>query len=219
MPIPLIYQDDELLVVSKPAGLLAVPGRGADKQDCLVARVQREHAANALIVHRLDQATSGLMLFARGAAMQSALSRLFARRAVEKRYVAIVQGELKTPRLDDDAPAEAWPAIELPLIVDWPNRPLQKVDAQLGKPALTHYRAIAFDAQTNTTRVDLAPVTGRTHQLRVHMQALGHPIVGDGLYGPPEAARQARMLLHATRLELMHPRSGLSLGFVSLPDF
>ena len=193
-----LHIDATCLVVVKPAGLLSVPGRGTHLQDCLSARVQAIHA-DALVVHRLDMATSGLMLFARGAAAQRSLSQAFAQREVHKRYVAIVHG-----RVD---PAEG--EIDLPLLADWPNRPLQKVDAEHGKPSLTRYRVLARDAAANTTRVGLEPVTGRAHQLRVHLLAIGHPILGDALYAPAAVqAMASRLLLHAESLMFAHPATG-----------
>lgn len=191
--IEIVHCDDALIVANKPAGLLAVPGRGADKQDCLSARIQAEFP-DALVVHRLDMATSGLLVFARGAEMQRKLSRLFHDRKVEKRYVAVVAG-----RLDESG------EIELPLGADWPNRPKQKVDHDSGKHSLTRYRLLAYDAASDTSRVELEPVTGRTHQLRVHLAASGHPIVGDTLYQGREAAR---LLLHASMLSFAHPLHG-----------
>src|SRR5512139_1038736 len=169
-----LYVDDALLVVDKPSGLLAVPGRGADKQDCLSARVQARYP-DALIVHRLDMATSGLMVIARGAAAQRQLSKAFAAREVKKRYIAVVAGRLH-------APPENWGTIDLPIIVDWPNRPLRIVDHHHGKPSLTRWRVLGHDEAGPATRVELEPVTGRSHQLRVHLRALGHPILGDALY-------------------------------------
>jgi tRNA pseudouridine32 synthase/23S rRNA pseudouridine746 synthase len=212
--VELLHADDSLLVLDKPAGLLAVPGRGEDKQDCLSARVQAAWP-DALVVHRLDQATSGLMLMARGAAMQRALSQCFERREVGKRYVAVVEGRLPAP-----ADPQAWRLIDLPIIVDWPRRPLRIIDAERGKPSQTRWRVLAFDASTNTTRVELEPVTGRSHQLRVHLQALGHPILGDALYAPAEVrAKAPRLLLHAAALQFMHPAGGLPLSFESAPGF
>lgn len=210
----LAHADDSLLVLDKPAGLLAVPGRGEDKQDCLSARVQAAWP-DALVVHRLDQATSGLMLMARGAAMQRALSHCFESREVCKRYVAVVEGRLPAP-----ADPLAWSLIDLPIIVDWPRRPLRIIDAERGKPSQTRWRVLAFDAAANTTRVELEPVTGRSHQLRVHLQALGHPILGDALYAPAEVqAKAPRLLLHAAALQFRHPAGGLSMSFESVPDF
>ncbi|MBI3147410.1 MAG: RluA family pseudouridine synthase [Betaproteobacteria bacterium] len=204
--VDLIYQDESLIVANKPAGLLAVPGRGADKQDCLASRVQAGFP-DALIVHRLDMATSGLLLFARGAEMQRRLSHLFREREVQKRYVAVVSGRLELPSGE----------IDLPLIGDWPNRPKQKVDFASGKPSLTRYRLLAHDKNAGTTRVELEPVTGRTHQLRVHLAAIGHPILGDALYGGE--GRAGRLLLHASALSFAHPLSGEPLALASEPPF
>ena len=203
--LDLVYQDDCLLVVNKPAGLLAVPGRGVDKQDCLSSRLQQIFP-DALIVHRLDMSTSGLMLFARGAEMQRRLSHMFHEREVKKRYVAVVAG-----RLEQEAGE-----VNLPIAADWPKRPLRKIDSELGKPSLTRYRLISLD-KSNGTRIELEPVTGRTHQLRVHMAAIGHPILGDALYGDVHSA--PRLLLHATTLDLLHPLTGATLHFVSSAPF
>ena len=198
MDLPLLHADDTLLAFDKPAGLLCVPGRGALKQDCLAARAQARWP-DALVVHRLDMATSGVVLMARGAPAQRALSLAFAARQTEKRYVAVVDGLLEHDSGD----------IDLPLAADWPRRPLQRVDLEHGKPSLTHYRVLHRDSASNTTRVELQPVTGRSHQLRVHLLALGHPIVGDALYAPPLVqARANRLLLHAQSLGFMHPSTG-----------
>jgi tRNA pseudouridine32 synthase/23S rRNA pseudouridine746 synthase len=201
-----LYADDTLLLFDKPSGLLAVPGRGADKQDCLSARVQARYP-DALIVHRLDMATSGLMVMARGAAMQRALSQAFAAREVSKRYIAVVAGRL-------EAPPDVWGVIDLPIIVDWPNRPLRIVDHQIGKPSLTRWRVLGYDDTGTHTRVELEPITGRSHQLRVHLRELGHPILGDALYAPPEVQALAnRLLLHAGSLGFVHPLTGERLTF------
>lgn len=200
----LIHLDDALLVADKPAGMLAVPGRGEDKQDCLSARIQHEFS-DALVVHRLDMATSGLMVFARGAEMQRRLSQMFRERLVEKRYVAVVAGRM-----------QAAGEIDLPLGSDWADRPRQKVDFAAGKPSLTRYRLLAHDAGTDTSRVELQPVTGRTHQLRVHLAAIGHPITGDALY---RDQAPGRLLLHACSLSLAHPRSGELLTTLCEPPF
>jgi tRNA pseudouridine32 synthase/23S rRNA pseudouridine746 synthase len=271
----LLYCDDSLLIVNKPAGLLAVPGRGADKQDCLYARIQQEFP-DALVVHRLDMATSGLMVFARSAAMQRRLSEMFREREVQKRYVAVVAGNVEQPTGE----------VNLPIVADWPNRPLRKIDAELGKPSLTRYRVLGFgesvhasipDVTTgkttshpttqpedgcqvvgyshstrpsrnddqvagyqhersissepspvspdvskgehvvDTTRLELEPVTGRTHQLRVHMAAIGHPILGDTLYG--DASSAPRLLLHARMLSFTHPLGAEILTLVSEAPF
>ena len=201
-----LYVDDTLLVVDKPSGLLAVPGRGADKQDCLSARVQT-HYPDALIVHRLDMATSGLMVLARGPAAQRALSMAFAAREVNKRYLAVVAGRL-------EAPAEAWGVIDLPIIADWPNRPLRMIDHQQGKPSITRWRVLGHDEGGSCTRVELEPVTGRSHQLRLHLRELGHPILGDTLYAPTDIQLMAgRLLLHAGSLRFVHPVTGEELAF------
>ncbi|MDB5751697.1 MAG: ribosomal large subunit pseudouridine synthase [Ramlibacter sp.] len=205
----LLYVDEHLLVLDKPAGLLAVPGRGADKQDCLSERARRLWP-DALVVHRLDMATSGLLLMARGLHMQRILSRAFAEREVAKRYEAVVAGRLG--ERDDQG------AIALPLMADWPNRPMQKVDAAQGRPSSTRWRVL--DAAGDSTRVELEPVTGRTHQLRVHLQAIGHAILGDPLYAPPAVQALApRLLLHATALQLAHPASGETVAFASSAPF
>jgi len=208
----LLHVDDALLVLDKPAGLLAVPGRGQDKADCLAVRVQAKFS-EARVVHRLDMDTSGLMLMARGPDVQRTLSRAFAARAVYKRYVAWVAGRL--------APSEPeWGTVDLPLICDWPNRPLQKVDHEQGKPSVTRWRVLGYDVARDATRVELEPVTGRSHQLRVHMRELGHPMLGDPLYAPAAVRAQgSRLLLHAAALELAHPVSGAVCVFASPPPF
>ena len=210
MPITVRHVDPALLVLEKPAGLLSVPGRGPDKQDCLSARVQQQYP-DAQIVHRLDMATSGLMLMARGAQALSILNRAFANRQIDKRYQALVCGR---PACDDSL----WQEIDLPIAVDWPNRPLRVITAD-GKPSLTRWRLVDT-AHPAITRIDLEPVTGRSHQLRVHLQAIGHPIVGDPLYGrDDEAGRADRLMLHATHIRLHHPLSGELLAFSSEPAF
>jgi tRNA pseudouridine32 synthase/23S rRNA pseudouridine746 synthase len=207
-----LHADDHLLALLKPAGLLAVPGRGADKQDCLSRRAQACWP-DALVVHRLDQATSGLMLLARGPDMQRRLSAAFAQRRVHKRYEALVHGQ---PALPPEA-VGGWAHIELPLILDWPHRPRSKVDHAHGKPSHTRWQPLRHDPGAGTTRLALEPVTGRSHQLRVHLQAIGHPIVGDALYGPPDGA--PRLMLHACALQLAHPASGAPLALHSPAPF
>jgi tRNA pseudouridine32 synthase/23S rRNA pseudouridine746 synthase len=208
-----VYRSEALLVVDKPSGLLAVPGRGAHLQDCVAGRVQIEFA-DALVVHRLDMATSGLMLMARGAAAQRALGIAFARREVDKRYVAVVSGLLPPPHGD------GWGEIDLPLVADWPERPRQKVAVRGGKPSLTRYRVLGHDVANDCSRVELHPLTGRSHQLRVHLLAIGHAIVGDTLYAPPRVqAQSARLLLHASALALAHPLSGERMVFSSAAPF
>lgn len=203
--LPLLYRDDQLLVLDKPAGLLAVPGRGDAGRDNLASRVQALHP-QALVVHRLDMGTSGLLLMALGAEMQRRLSSAFAERAVHKRYVAVVEGEL----------ADEAGEIAAPLAADWPNRPRQKVDPLAGKPSLTRWRVLARTA--GCTRLELEPVTGRTHQLRVHLQHIGHPIRGDALYAP-QPLRADRLLLHASELALAHPLTAERLAFSSAAAF
>ena len=195
-----LYIDEHLLVLDKPAGLLAVPGRS--EPDCLASRALALWP-DARVVHRLDQATSGLIAFARSADAQRVLSAAFAERRVDKRYVAVVEGEL----------ADEQGQIDLPLAADWPNRPRQIVDVARGKPSLTHWQVLAREA--GRTRLALTPVTGRTHQLRVHLQAIGHPIVGDGLYGQAGT----RLLLHAAHLTLPHPYDGRSVACQSHAPF
>ena len=209
----LLFADEHLLVLDKPPGLLCVPGRGADKADCLSARVQGVYA-DALVVHRLDMATSGLWLMARGVDSQRRLSDAFAKREVDKRYVAVVAGRL-IPSTND-----VWSLIDLPIAADWPNRPLRIIDRAGGKPSLTRWRVLGYDAATDSTRVELEPLTGRSHQLRVHLKALGHPILGDALYAPADVqAKAARLLLHATQLQFAHPVSGATLQFTSPAPF
>lgn len=195
-----IHADHEVLVVDKPSGLLSVPGRGEDRADCLIARL-RNAFPTVLLVHRLDLDTSGVMVFALTPHAQRTLSRQFEERVVKKAYVARVAGRLepKTGRVD------------LPLIVDWPNRPRQKVDHVEGRPAQTDWRVIR--ARDDETRVRLMPLTGRSHQLRVHMAQTGHPILGDPLYATGTAADHPRLMLHAESLRFRHPDSGVQIGF------
>jgi tRNA pseudouridine32 synthase/23S rRNA pseudouridine746 synthase len=206
----LLHADAQLLVVDKPAGLLCVPGRGADKQDCLSARMQACYT-DALVVHRLDMATSGICLMARGPQAQRAMSRAFAQREVGKRYEAVVHGLV----------AEDSGAIDLPIAADWPNRPLRIIDPVRGKPSLTRWQVLARDTETGTTRLSLEPVTGRSHQLRVHLLAIGHAIVGDTLYvyGAPHQAEAPRLLLHACDIRFAHPSTGEPLHFSSPSPF
>jgi tRNA pseudouridine32 synthase / 23S rRNA pseudouridine746 synthase len=205
----ILHADDAIIVVNKPSGLLSVPGRGADKQDCVASRVQALFS-DALTVHRLDMETSGLLLMARGAIAQRYLAIAFEKRIIEKQYIAIVASII----LGDNG------EILLPLICDWPNRPRQIVDHEIGKPSLTRWRVLSRDTQANTTRVELSPVTGRSHQLRVHMNEIGHPILGDSLYGT-NGSRNAspRLLLHASWLRFPHPTTGELIEFSLPPDF
>ncbi len=209
----LIHTDNALLVLDKPAGLLSVPGRGPQNADCLAARVQAKYP-EALVVHRLDQATSGLLVMARGIEAQRTLSLAFAERRVHKRYEAVVWGVPDASGAD----AEGWSDIHLPLIVDWPNRPRSKVDWDIGKPSHTRWRL--QQALGDHARLQLEPVTGRSHQLRVHLMSQGHPILGDNLYAQGTALAAApRLLLHAAWLELPHPVSGQQLCFAAPTPF
>ncbi len=206
-----LHADASLLVFDKPAGLLCVPGRGPDKQDCLSARAERQWP-DAKVVHRLDMATSGIVLMARGIEAQRALSLAFEQRRVHKRYTAVVNGVLP-----NTLPGNGWNTIDLPLLLDWLNRPRSIVNHTQGKPSLTRWRLadpLPHD-RPGTTRLALEPVTGRSHQLRVHLQAIGHPIVGDPLYGaaPPEPAQ--RLLLHAEGIRFPHPATGEAMAFVA----
>jgi len=199
------FVDQALVVAEKPAGLLSVPGRSEENKDCLVTRLQQQYE-DAMTVHRLDQVTSGLMLYARGKQMQVALSKQFEQRQVSKRYEALVEGLVEGESGQ----------IDLPLICDWPNRPKQMVSVELGKPSLTRWRVLARDVAAQTTRLELEPVTGRSHQLRLHLASIGHPIVGDVMY---EAQPAMRVCLHARRLAFVHPLTGVALSFVSACPF
>ncbi len=211
--LPLVHADDALLVLDKPEGLLSVPGRGPENADCLSARVQAVYP-DALVVHRLDQATSGLLAMARGIEAQRTLSLAFAERRVHKRYEAVVWGVPDASGAD----ADGWSDIHLPLIVDWPNRPRSKVDHEIGKPSHTRWRL--QQVLGDRARLLLEPITGRSHQLRVHLMALGHPIVGDNLYAHGDALAAApRLLLHAAWLALPHPVDGQPQRFVSPAPF
>lgn len=210
--LQVVHADDALLVLDKPAGLLSVPGRGPDKQDCLAARAQARYP-DALVVHRLDMATSGLVLMGRGTAAQRALSMAFEQRRIGKRYEAVVDGAWTLP-----PEADGWGCIDLPIRLDWPRRPLSIVDPVDGRPSRTRWQLLARDAQSS--RLALEPVTGRSHQLRLHLAAQGHAILGDPLYA--DAAVQAcapRLLLHACWLQLQHPADGRALQFESPAPF
>ena len=199
-PLSVIHADHQLLVVDKPAGLLSVPGKGADLADCLIARVQAVYP-QALLVHRLDRDTSGVMVFGLTAHAQRHLGLQFEKRQVRKTYVARVMGRLE-PKAG---------TVDLPLIVDWPNRPLQMVDHENGRPAQTDWRVMRYEAQA--TRVRLVPKTGRSHQLRVHMRELGHPILGDAFYATGKARNYPRLMLHSESLRLRHPDGGAGMTF------
>ena len=200
--LSILYEDDDLVIIEKPAGLLSVPGRLPEHHDSAYYRVL-EQFPNAKITHRLDMATSGILMFAKHRDAEVAVSKMFQARTVKKNYIALVQGKLPdTGR------------IEVPLITDWENRPRQIVHFELGKPALTLYERLEYDEVKDVSRVLLTPITGRSHQLRVHMQYLGHPILGDTLYATPEQQQlYDRLCLHATQLSFTHPKTGAQLSF------
>lgn len=199
-PVDIVHEDASLIVVNKPAGLLSVPGRGAHLADCMIARVQR-HRPQAALVHRLDRDTSGVMVFALSADAQRWLGQQFEKRLTQKSYEALVLGQVKGKHGTVDAP----------LIVDWPNRPRQKVCRETGRAARTTWQVLG--SETDITRMKLTPITGRTHQLRVHMQVLGHPIMGDTLYAPDDAPGSPRLMLHAEVLSFVHPATQESMTF------
>ncbi|NBB97952.1 MAG: RluA family pseudouridine synthase [Alphaproteobacteria bacterium] len=193
--LDILHEDHELLFINKPAGLLSVPGRGPHLADCLITRVQAVFP-EALLVHRLDMDTSGVIVFARSPMAQRHLGLQFEKRQTRKQYVADVWGRV----------AERKGRIDLPLTVDWPNRPLQRVCQETGRPAQTDWALMRHD--THGSRLRLMPQTGRSHQLRVHMQAMGHPILGDPFYASGVARDFPRMMLHARELRLRHPDGG-----------
>lgn len=205
--LSVIYEDEHVLVLDKPSGLLSIPGRGPDKQDCLLARVQAQHP-EALLVHRLDMATSGLLIMARSPELQKQLGHCFEQRRVHKRYQAVVLGDM--------GPAGTTGLIDLPVRIDWLNRPRSIICHEHGKPSQTQWTSLGTGPLPGTTRLLLEPRTGRTHQLRVHTLALGHPIMGDPLYAP-ESARLAvpRLWLHAWQLELTHPITGQAMHWAA----
>ncbi|MBL9059211.1 MAG: RluA family pseudouridine synthase [Mangrovicoccus sp.] len=199
-PLDVIHADHQILVVNKPAGLLSVPGKGEHLADCLIARL-RAAFPEVLLVHRLDRDTSGVMVFALTAMAQRQLGLQFERRQMKKAYVARLWGEM-TRREG---------RVDLPLIVDWPNRPKQMVDLVNGRAAVTDWKVLRL--QDGTTRVRLTPLTGRSHQLRVHMASLGHPILGDPFYAEGPARDAPRLMLHAETLRLRHPDGGKGVSF------
>lgn len=205
-PLAVLHEDAEVLLVDKPEGLLSVPGKGPHLADCLLSRVQ-DAFPDALLVHRLDRDTSGVMIFALTPHAQRHLGLQFEKRMTKKTYVARVWGtpEAKTGTVD------------LPLIVDWPNRPKQKVCFETGKPAQTDWRVMK--SQGETSRIRLQPHTGRSHQLRVHMLALGHPILGDPFYATGAARDFPRLMLHSQELRFKHPQGGRSMKIRSDAPF
>ena len=199
-PLELIHEDHELLVVNKPAGLLSVPGKGDHLKDCLISRLQAAFP-EALLVHRLDMDTYGVIVFARTPAAQRHLGLQFEKRMMKKSYLALVWGQVDGKE----------GVIDLPLIVDWPNRPLQKVCHETGRAAVTEWKVLRHDE--TSTRMRLFPQTGRSHQLRVHMRELGHPILGDPFYATGPARDFPRLMLHAETLRLRHPDGGRGMTF------
>jgi len=205
-PLVILHDDADVIAVDKPAGLLSVPGRGEHLADCLITRVQKVFP-HALLVHRLDRDTSGVMIFGLNPHAQRTLSTQFQERQTKKMYVARVWG----------VPDEKMGTVDLPLIVDWPNRPLQMVCHETGKPSVTDWRLLKD--QGETARIRLIPKTGRTHQLRLHMLALGYPILGDPFYGHAESQAYPRMMLHSEELRVKHPENGQSLRVRAKPPF
>ena len=201
VPLKVLYQDAAVIVVDKPAGLLSVPGKTEGRADCLQSRLRAAHW-DTLLVHRLDCDTSGVMIFARTKAAQGFLGQEFEQRRAKKTYIARVAGEMKA----DNG------TVDLPLGTDWPNRPRQKVDNEAGRPAVTDWQVIARGA--GETRLRLTPKTGRSHQLRVHMLELGHPILGDPIYSE-DATLFSRLMLHAEILSLNHPVTKAWISFSS----
>jgi tRNA pseudouridine32 synthase/23S rRNA pseudouridine746 synthase len=201
-PLAILYQDHELLVLNKPEGLLSVPGKGEHLADCLLSRAQ-DAFPGALLVHRLDRDTSGVMIFALTPRAQRHLGLQFEKRQLTKTYVARVWGEV----------SEKTGTVDLPLVVDWPNRPRQKVDFETGRPALTDWRVLRIE--DGTTRLRLYPKTGRSHQLRVHMLEIGHPILGDPFYATGAARNFPRLMLHAEALRIRHPDGGAGISFTA----
>lgn len=193
-PLSILYEDRHILVVDKPVGLLSVPGKLEGREDCLISRLQKDRW-DALVVHRLDCDTSGVMIFARTKTAQGALGQEFEYRHAKKTYLARVSGVV----------TEDSGRIDLPLCVDWPNRPKQMVSHEHGRSAITDWRVLA--RSETETRVQLMPLTGRSHQLRVHMLELGHPILGDQIYATGQARAHSRLMLHAATLSLHHPET------------
>jgi tRNA pseudouridine32 synthase / 23S rRNA pseudouridine746 synthase len=192
--LDVLYNDGDLLALNKPSGLLSVPGRGDDKQDCMLSRAQLEYP-QTLVIHRLDMPTSGLILFALNKEMQKCMGKLFEQKSIKKQYIAKVHGVLCNKN----------GIINQPLITDWLNRPRQKIDYKRGKPSQTRYTLISHD-ELNNSVVKLEPITGRSHQLRVHMSSLGHAILGDDLYGTIQTRTASkRLLLHAEKISFVHP--------------
>ena len=202
-----MYYDNDIVVVNKPSGLLSVPGRELHHRDSVTSRLMRV-LPSTVVVHRLDMDTSGIMIFALTKAAQSHISRQFQQRTTSKSYLARVLGK----------PSSHNGSVELPLICDWPNRPLQKVCYVDGKPSLTHWEVLESDQLSSL--IKLTPITGRSHQLRVHMQQIDHPILGDRFYGKPHAVGMSdRLQLHAHRLSIIHPATDEPITFEAACPF
>ncbi|WP_194097810.1 RluA family pseudouridine synthase [Marivivens aquimaris] len=205
-PLVVLHEDHEIVVVDKPTGLLSVPGKGEHLADCLITRVQAAYPT-ALLVHRLDRDTSGVMIFGLTPNAQRHLGKQFEARATKKTYVARVYGRVQ----------EKTGTVDLPLIVDWPNRPLQKVDHEEGRQAVTDWRVVR--ASDDESRVRLYPKTGRSHQLRVHMREIGHPILGDPFYATGPALDYPRLMLHSETLQFRHPDGGRGMRITAKAPF
>lgn len=206
-PLEILHQDKDIIVLNKPSGLLTCPGKGEHLADSLLSRVQQQFPL-ARLVHRLDLATSGIVVIALRKKAEIALKQQFASRQVQKRYLAVAWGNLQP----DSG------TISFPLLADPDNPPLQKVCLQQGKASQTDFRVVR--QLESYCVVELKPVTGRSHQLRVHLQTLGHPILGDAFYSSPEAlTASSRLLLHAAELCIRHPYSNTPLTFTADTDF
>jgi len=206
--LDILYQDNNLIALNKPSGLLSVPGRGVEKQDCMLSRLQTEFP-EALVIHRLDMPTSGIIMFARNKEMQKVMGNLFEKKLIAKQYLAKVHGVLKEPR----------GLINQPLMTDWINRPRQKIDYKQGKPSQTRYTLISVINGKNSI-VKLEPITGRSHQLRVHMSSLGHAILGDDLYGTLLTRNESsRLLLHAEKISFIDPLTKSPINIHCPVDF
>ena len=202
--VKFIYVDDDLIIAQKPSGLLSIPGRAEDNRDCLISRVQETYK-DAIIVHRLDMATSGLMILPRSKRAEKRISVQFQRREVKKKYIALLHGNLE----NDEG------LIDAPLICDWENRPRQKIDWEIGKPSQTYYKILKRNEKS--TRVEFSPITGRSHQLRMHSIHIGHPICGDKFYIGDDGYE--RLMLHATYLEFTHPMTKEKIAFENECEF
>lgn len=206
MPLKILHDDHQILLVDKPSGLLSVPGKGEHLADCLIGRIKAVFP-DVLLVHRLDRDTSGVMVFALTRMAQRHLGLQFEKRQIKKTYVANVWGHI----------AEKTGTVDLPIIVDWPNRPLQKIDFETGRPAQTDWSVVRYDE--SSTRVRMYPKTGRSHQLRLHMKEIGHAVLGDPLYATGEALSSPRLMLHAENIKFRHPDGGKGMSITAKCPF